>query len=171
MKKMLKENKGFSLVELLIALLIMAVIAGTAITLFGGVLDTSKGGADRETAEAIKRAILTYMNAANDTNLSALVTQSGEGAAAANDSGALVDSLAEKTVISTAADGTRSALCDATTTVADSNDIDGTYGPFLEKTGIRPTQQNMGGWAITINTSTQVITVKSAAAQSLTITN
>ncbi|MGI6050773.1 MAG: prepilin-type N-terminal cleavage/methylation domain-containing protein, partial [Acetivibrionales bacterium] len=72
MKGFFKQNKGFSLVELLIALLIMAIIAATAITLFGGVLETSRGGADRETADAIKRAILTYMNAANDPDLSAL---------------------------------------------------------------------------------------------------
>ena len=42
MKGFFKQNKGFSLVELLIALLIMAIIAATAITLFGGVLETSQ---------------------------------------------------------------------------------------------------------------------------------
>jgi type IV pilus assembly protein PilA len=72
MKKMLKQNKGFSLVELLVAILIMAVIAGTAITLFGGVLGSSRENADKETAENIKRAILTYMNMTNDTNLNCL---------------------------------------------------------------------------------------------------
>ena len=77
MKGFFKQNKGFSLVELLIALLIMAIIAATAITLFGGVLETSRGGADRETADAIKRAILTYMNAANDPDLSALGIEGG----------------------------------------------------------------------------------------------
>ncbi|NLV62146.1 MAG: type II secretion system protein, partial [Clostridiaceae bacterium] len=54
MKKMLKQNKGFSLVELLVAILIMAVIAATAITLFGGVLGSSRENADKETAENIK---------------------------------------------------------------------------------------------------------------------
>ena len=88
MKKILKQNKGFSLVELLIALLIMAVIAGTAITLFGGVLETSKGGADRETAESIKRAILTYVNATNDTDLNAL------GISTTNSSSKLINALA-----------------------------------------------------------------------------
>ena len=61
------------MVELLIALLIMAIIAATAITLFGGVHGTARGGADRETADAIKRAILTPMNAANDPDLSAFL--------------------------------------------------------------------------------------------------
>lgn len=171
MKKMLKENKGFSLVELLIALLIMAVIAGTAITLFGGVLDTSKGGADRETAEAIKRAILTYMNAANDTNLSAL------GVTSTSTAQDLVDALGMKTVISTSGatrtvtntDSSVSPTLTITTSIADDNDIDGTYGPFLERSGIKPAQQNMTGWVININTSTQVITVQSSATQSLTI--
>ena len=93
MKKMLKENKGFSLVELLIALLIMAVIAGTAITMFGGVLDSSKVGADRETAEAIKRAILTYMNATNDVDFTYI--DHGPGKTAQD----FVDALAAKITI------------------------------------------------------------------------
>ncbi|NLN66361.1 MAG: prepilin-type N-terminal cleavage/methylation domain-containing protein, partial [Clostridiaceae bacterium] len=76
MKKMLRENKGFSLVELLVAILIMAVIAGTAITLFGGVLNSSRENADKETAESIKRAVLTYMNSTNDVALSCLAVTS-----------------------------------------------------------------------------------------------
>lgn len=139
MKKMLKENKGFSLVELLIALLIMAVIAGTAITMFGGVLDSSKVGADRETAEAIKRAILTYMNATNDVDFTYIDHAPSK---TAQD---FVDALAAKITIPD---------------TATNNDLPGTYGPFLEKTGITPQQNNMKGWEIHIISDTQVITVK-----------
>lgn len=156
MKKILKENKGFSLVELLIALLIMAVIAGTAITLFGGVLETSKGGADRETAESIKRAILTYMNATNDTDLNAL------GVATTDASTGLIAALASTLTIS----GTTATLVDqagAETTTADATlaqgEVEGKFGPFLEKEIIKPLENGKAGWGIAINSVTQVIKV------------
>lgn len=152
MKKILKGNKGFSLVELLIALLIMAVIAGTAITLFGGVLETSKGGADRETAESIKRAILTYINATNDTDLNAI------GIADGAKSEALIAALAHTLKI----EGTTATL-DTTpvTTVTGLNqgEVEGKFGPFLEEDTIVPLENKKVGWKITINTVTQVIKV------------
>ena len=162
MKGFFKQNKGFSLVELLIALLIMAIIAATAITLFGGVLETSRGGADRETADAIKRAILTYMNAANDPDLSALgIKDDGS-----SQSQVLVDQLACKVTI---ADDNTSSIKKidgsnanpATGTAAD-NEIPGTFGPFLEEEGVKPTQAGMNGWDITIDKVNQIIEVKAA---------
>ena len=162
MKGFLKQRKGFSLVELLIALLIMAIIAGTAITLFGGVLETSRGGADRETADAIKRAILTYMNAANDTDLSALGIVGGT-----TQSQILVNQLACKITIdgdaSTIAriDGGAAPVPAAGNATDD--EIDGVYGPFLEEYGITPTQDGMDGWEITIDKVNQIIKVQPAA--------
>lgn len=162
MKKLLKENKGFSLVELLIALLIMAVIAGTAITLFGGVLETSKVRADNETAESIKRAILTYMNASNDTNLSCLGLASGSG----NDA-ALISILSKKIeVTETAANTSGAAISGAT---VDANDIKGSYGPFFEKSVIEPTQNATNGWEIEVDPLTMIISVKATSGGSLTI--
>lgn len=162
MKGFFKQNKGFSLVELLIALLIMAIIAATAITLFGGVLETSRGGADRETADAIKRAILTYMNAANDPDLSALGID--DKSTAQN----LVDQLACKVTIGTdkkssikKIDGTDSAIKEGK---ADDNEIPGTFGPFLEEEGVKPTQDGMDAWAISIDKVNQIIEVKAVAA-------
>jgi type IV pilus assembly protein PilA len=160
MKGFFKQNKGFSLVELLIALLIMAIIAATAITLFGGVLETSRGGADRETADAIKRAILTYMNAANDPDLSALgIKDDGS-----SQSQVLVDQLACKVTI---ADDNTSSIKKidgsnanpATGTAAD-NEIPGTFGPFLEEFGVKPTQDKMTGWYISIDKVNQIIEVQ-----------
>jgi type IV pilus assembly protein PilA len=127
------------LVELLIALLIMAVIAGTAITLFGGVLDSSKIGADRETAEAIKRAILTYINASNDTNFSEVVTSDTMTAQE------FVNAFADVIVVSG----------------SDSNDLAGSYGPFLEKVDVVPQQNNMKGWDIDVIVDAQLIRVQS----------
>lgn len=162
MKGFFKQNKGFSLVELLIALLIMAIIAATAITLFGGVLETSRGGADRETADAIKRAILTYMNAANDPDLSAL----GIKTDGTSTSEQLVNQLACKVTIKTdktseikKIDGTNASP--ATGTAAD-NEIPGIFGPFLEEEGVKPTQAGMNGWDITIDKVNQIIEVKAA---------
>lgn len=164
MKKILKGNKGFSLVELLIALLIMAVIAGTAITLFGGVLETSKGGADRETAESIKRAILTYLNASNDTNFSALgINASHNGADGAD--ATLVAALAETIVIS---DVDHETKCGGNETIKDGDDMVGKYGPFLEE-AVEPTQNGITGWDIDIDVLTQIITVVPAETGSLTI--
>lgn len=160
MKGFFKQNKGFSLVELLIALLIMAIIAATAITLFGGVLETSRGGADRETADAIKRAILTYMNAANDPDLSALGIEDGTSSAQN-----LVNQLACKVTIDNAGASTIASIDstitpDATTGTAKDNEIPGTFGPFLEEFGVKPTQDKMTGWYISIDKVNQIIEVQ-----------
>lgn len=174
MKGFFKQNKGFSLVELLIALLIMAIIAATAITLFGGVLETSRGGADRETADAIKRAILTYMNAANDPDLSALGIKDD---ATGTQSQILVNQLACKVTIKTKADGTGKestieridggGAADITAGTAADDEILGTFGPFLEEHGVKPTQDGMKGWEITIDKVNQIITVQPAATDAI----
>jgi prepilin-type N-terminal cleavage/methylation domain-containing protein len=163
MKGFFKQNKGFSLVELLIALLIMAIIAATAITLFGGVLETSRGGADRETADAIKRAILTYMNAANDPDLSAL------GIKDDSMSQVVVNQLACKVTIGTDKKSTIASIDtnvkpDIAAGTAKDKEIPGTFGPFLEEFGVKPTQDGMKGWEITIDKVNQIIEVKAAAA-------
>lgn len=169
MKGFFKQNKGFSLVELLIALLIMAIIAATAITLFGGVLETSRGGADRETADAIKRAILTYMNAANDPDLSALGIVSGAGGSSAQN---LVNQLACKVTIGIDKKSTIARIDGGTPDIAAGtaadNEIPGTFGPFLEEFGVKPTQDKMTGWEITIDKVNQIIEVTAVAGDKLT---
>ncbi|NLY18536.1 MAG: prepilin-type N-terminal cleavage/methylation domain-containing protein [Clostridiaceae bacterium] len=161
MKKILKGNKGFSLVELLIALLIMAVIAGTAITLFGGVLESSKVRADNETAESIKRAILTYINVSNDIDLSCLGVTNGEG----NDQ-ALISALAKSIEIT----NTDSILGGESLEVTpDTNDLKGTYGPFLEKEKIQPEQNGKEGWKIEVDSLTMVVSVTADETGSLII--
>ena len=135
MKKMLKQNKGFSLVELLVAILIMAVIAATAITLFGGVLRSSREGADEETAESIKRAVLTYMSMTNDTDLSCLGLSDG------GDSELLIDSLACIIEIDDAVvnlnppanvDDFETPEPDEGSVEVNPSDIKGEFGPFLD---------------------------------------
>lgn len=151
---MLRENKGFSLVELMIALLIMAVIAGTAITLFINILETGKSGADRETAVTIQRALRHYISASNDVDLSCL------GIATGDSSTDVLDALSKKTVI-TASGATNGGIA----TTWSSGDMTGTFGPFLQTDDIKPSQKGKSGWKIEYNTTSQVITVTSVAAE------
>jgi type IV pilus assembly protein PilA len=150
MKKMLRNRKGFSLVELLIALLIMAVIAAVAITLFGGVLGSSKVSADKETAENIKRQVLLYMNQSNDVGLLETGTAAGTPA---TDSLALITKLSNPLIISGNANGD-----------GPDGTLSGTYGPYFDVSKRNlPQQANMKAWAIVVNKATQVVTVKPVA--------
>jgi len=173
MRKMLKENKGFSLVELLVAILIMAVIAGTAITLFGGVLNSSRKNADIETAENIKRAILTYMNSTNDVDLSCLSFGVAGGSSSSAD---LIKYLGlEITIGSSSVTYQRPGGTDVTTAPApsvfhvDGSDIKGTFGPFLDVTkDMNPTTPGTNGWSIQIDPNMQVVIVKAESSPTLT---
>lgn len=65
-KKRLNNNKGFSLIELLIVIAIMGVLAVIAFNMFGGVLQNSKRRADDQQAQILQKAILTYCVDSND---------------------------------------------------------------------------------------------------------
>lgn len=69
-KKLLKNQKGFSLVELLIVIAIMGVLAVIAFNMFGGVLSSSKKSADKQQADNLGRAVLAYCIETNDWDLS-----------------------------------------------------------------------------------------------------
>ena len=174
MKKMLKQNKGFSLIELLVAILIMAVVAGTAIMLFGGVLSSSRESADKETAENIKRAILTYMNLTNDNNLSCLRGSSDGVTFADINSIELLQKLACSIDIGESESGkvkfTIPSNAKFTGPIApvsggiQDTDITGTFGPFLDAAKpFKPQQPGLEGWKITIDIKAQVVTVEAAA--------
>lgn len=87
--KKLKNNKGFSLVELLIVIAIMGVLAVIAFNMFGGVLTSSKKKADDQMAQNIAKGILTYCIDSNDWTLENV---DGDGANAVD----LVVKLGEK---------------------------------------------------------------------------
>ena len=163
MKKMLKQNKGFSLVELLVAILIMAVIAGTAIALFGGVLSSSREGADKETAESIKRAILTYMNMSNDIDLDCLEIKDGSSEDLIAKLCCTIEisgDTAKKVIF------TKPALGNVPGDISevnggDASDINGTYGPFLDASKeLTPKTPDTQGWSIKIDKNSQVVTVE-----------
>ena len=61
MKKMKKNNKGFSLVELIIVIAIMAVLVGVLAPQFIKYVEQSRRGTDIQNAEQIRTAILADM--------------------------------------------------------------------------------------------------------------
>lgn len=69
MKKIIKRNKGFSLIELLIVIAIIGVISVIAFSMFTGVIRNSRKKADDRQAALIEKAVLTYMLESNDTEL------------------------------------------------------------------------------------------------------
>lgn len=72
MKKMLRNKKGFSLIELLIVIAIMGVLAVIAFSMFSGVVANSRKKADNTQAGNIQKAIVAYMVDTGDTDLSEL---------------------------------------------------------------------------------------------------
>jgi type IV pilus assembly protein PilA len=52
-----KNRKGFTLVELLVVLAVLAIISAIAIPRFAGVQDSAKEKADKETINTIQRAL------------------------------------------------------------------------------------------------------------------
>ncbi len=74
MKKKLNNKKGFSLVELLIVLAILAIIAAISISIFANVLENQRIKADKGTAAYLQSAIQTYMTESDDRELEGLDT-------------------------------------------------------------------------------------------------
>jgi hypothetical protein len=101
------------------------------------------------------------MNAANDPDLSALGIKADGTSSAQN----LVNQLACKVTIgtdkkSTIASIDSSITPDYTAGTAADNEIPGTFGPFLEEFGVKPTQDKMDAWYISIDKVNQIIEVQ-----------
>lgn len=71
-RSLFRNNKGFSLIELLIVLAILAVIAAISVAAFGGVLGNSKEKADLSQANNIKKAVASYLAETDDVDLTAM---------------------------------------------------------------------------------------------------
>ncbi|MDP4183058.1 MAG: type II secretion system protein [Bacillota bacterium] len=118
MRKMLKSKKGFSLIELLIVVAILAILAAISINLFGGVLKKQKTKSDAGAASYVQTAIQTYINETDDSGLT------------------LVGS--DKSF-----DGVVTYLSSKHTLVPLNGDPQGDYGPYLNSSNIKLSQQDM----------------------------
>jgi type IV pilus assembly protein PilA len=152
MKKMLKNKKGFSLVELVIVIAIMGVLAAVAISMFTGMIQRSRRQADNTRAQQIQKAIVTYMAEVGDMNLSQMNSGAGEPGAEA-----ILAWLQEQHEV-TFTDGSKDNV-----------------GPYLENIrgeasadNYKPQQSGMDGWKITINKKTGEVQVEPDADYSTT---
>ncbi|AEV67740.1 prepilin-type N-terminal cleavage/methylation domain-containing protein [Acetivibrio clariflavus] len=64
-----KNNKGFSLIELLIVIAILGVIAVITITMFTNVISNSRKKSDEQQALLIEKAVISYMMQSSDYKL------------------------------------------------------------------------------------------------------
>jgi type IV pilus assembly protein PilA len=64
-RKKLKDKKGFTLVELLVVLAVLAIISAIAVPRFAGVQNAAKLSADYATGEMIARAADIYISVNN----------------------------------------------------------------------------------------------------------
>jgi len=147
MKKMLKNKKGFSLVELVIVIAIMGVLAAVAISMFNGMIQRSRRQADNTRAQQIQKAIVTYMAEVGDMELKQM--NGGSPRPGVDD---IIVWLQEQHEVKFS-DGSKDYV-----------------GPYLEN--IRggevsaddydPQQSGMDGWKITVNTKTGEVQVEAA---------
>jgi len=152
MKKMLKNKKGFSLVELVIVIAIMGVLAAVAISMFNGMIQRSRRQADNTRAQQIQKAIVTYMAEVGDMNLSQMNSGAGEPGV-----DVILAWLQEQHEV-TFSDGSKDKV-----------------GPYLENIrneasakNYKPQQSGMDGWKITVNKETGEVQVEAAATDSIT---
>ena len=131
------NNKGFTLVELVIVVAILGVLSAITISAYVSFIEKARLRADDTHALIIKNAISIYIYESDDINVSRLL-DIGTGA--------------------TEVDKVISALQGV---------IDGKYGPYLEDFGgppasaedYDPKARGRDGWIITIDSATSYVTV------------
>jgi type IV pilus assembly protein PilA len=123
MKKMLKSKKGFSLIELLIVVAILAILAAVSINLFGGVLTKQKSKTDKGAASYLQTAIQTYIAETDDSDLSLCGVSSTDTA----------DAKFTKVV---------TFLAGKQNITPDNGDPQGEYGPYLNSKDLKLSQQD-----------------------------
>lgn len=152
MKKMLKNKKGFSLVELVIVIAIMGVLAAVAISMFTGMIQRSRRQADNTRAQQIQKAIVTYMAEVGDMELEQM-----NGGTPKPDVDTIIAWLQEPHEVEFS-DGSKDKV-----------------GPYLENIrneakadNYNPQQSGMDGWDITVNTETGEVQVEAAVGDNIT---
>ena len=82
--KALNDERGFTLVELIVVIAIIAILALIAVPRFGGFSESAKVEADKATAKTIENAINMYIATAEDEveDWGAVISGTAEGAPA-----------------------------------------------------------------------------------------
>lgn len=153
MKKTLKNNKGFTLIELVIVIAILGVLAAIAISMFPRLTGTSRERADQVRATQIKQAISTFIAESGDTTAS-LLTEQAAGALGQVDTDIVLKNIQLQ--------------------VVDGADATKKYGPYVEDVNgahlpksYYPQSNGTYGWAITITKDTGNVTVATATSVAL----
>jgi len=135
MKKIQNNKKGFSLVELLIVLAILAIIAAISISIFANVLENQRMRADKGSAAFMQSAIQSYMVESGDYNLTGI---------AHGNLNAIVEALKNTVNV----------------TDPSTNEI-GAYGPYMKKsTSSEKKSKTYNGFEVEISGSTQSVQIK-----------
>ncbi|MCX7921620.1 MAG: type II secretion system GspH family protein [Clostridia bacterium] len=182
MKKMLKNKKGFSLIELVIVIAILAVLAAVGITMFPRIAGQSRETADETQANRIKDAIAMYIAASgdmdlNNMNLMAQYTDNpGPGINVTRTAPITEDTAGAQELVATLQNIIFDPVGVLTTAPGTRQ-----FGPYLEKKnaaantvpdlieGYAPQTNGMFGWDINVNATTGNVTVRAANAYNLTI--
>lgn len=75
MRKLLKQQEGFTLVELMIVVVILGILAGIGVQQYNAVQERAREGVDKANRKMIENAIQLYraINGSNPANIEALV--------------------------------------------------------------------------------------------------
>jgi type IV pilus assembly protein PilA len=117
MKKVVKNNKGFSLVELIVVIAIMAVLVGVLAPQFMGYVEKSREATDIQNLDSIRTQVEAYVADHEDVT-AVTVTIAGTGTTATPTGGSGTGSDIIGTSTSTKLKGNRWTSVSATFTVA-----------------------------------------------------
>lgn len=153
MKKLLRNKKGFSLVELVIVIAILGVLAAIAISMFTGIIGRSRTRADEVMARKIETAITTYISETGNSD----ITATAHGGSTATLLVWLQNQHPAMTI----------------------NNVTSDWGPYLENVNAPqapiansyyPQANGMNGWDITVTAATGEVVVDPVAAAGGTVT-
>ncbi len=74
----LKNRKGFTLIELIVVLAVLAIIMAIAVPRFMGIQDKAKEDADKSTLEMIAKAAELYYVRSSDSTITITELESGD---------------------------------------------------------------------------------------------